>query len=166
MLINNVTQDIIDIYHLQIPIHNINDVVIALGGRVEESVDDNMLSDSGIKKYDNGFIIYVSPFQSPVRRKYSIAHELGHLFLHMGYKINSELWNKQENATYYRAGSPLLEYQAYEFASALLMPKKLYKEIMDQYTIGNKVETDKIASYFGVSISAASQRGKFLGYLQ
>lgn len=59
-----------------------------------------------------------------------------------------------------------MEYQANEFAAALLMPKKAYKEIMDQYTIGNEVETDKIASYFGVSISAASNRGKFLGYLQ
>lgn len=166
MLINNLTQDIIDIYHLQIPIHNINDVVIALGGRVEESVDDNMLSDSGIKKYDNGFIIYVSPFQSPARRKYSIAHELGHLFLHMGYKINSELWNKQENSTYYMAGSSLQEYQAYQFAEALFMPQQVYKEVMDQYTIGDKVKTAKIASYFGVSISEASQRGKFLEYLQ
>lgn len=166
MLINNVTQDIIDLYHIQIPIQDIHDVVIALGGRVEECVDENMLSDSGITKQDNGFIIYVSPSQSPVRRKYAIAHELGHLFLHMGYKTNSKLWNMQENATYYRAGSSLLEYQAYQFAEALFMPQKVYKEIMTQYTIGDNVETAKIARYFGVSISEASQRGKFLGYFQ
>ena len=166
MLINNVTQDIIVLHHIQIPIQDINDIVIALGGRVEESVDTNMLSDSGIKKQENGFIIYVSPSQGSERRKYAIAYELGHLFLHMGYKINPKLWNMQENATYYRTGSPLLDYQAYEFAVALFMPQRLYKEMIDQYTIGNEVETDKIASYFGVSISEASQRGKFLGYLQ
>ena len=165
-MINNVTRDIIDLYHIQIPIQDLNDVVTALGGRVEESGDINMLSDSGIKKHDNGFIIYVSPFQSPVRRKYSIAHELGHLFLHMGYKVNPKLWDMQENATYYRSGSSLLKYQAYQFAEALFMPQKVYKEIMDQYTSGNKVETAKIANYFDVSISEASQRGKFLGYLQ
>ena len=165
-LINNVTQDIIDLYHIQIPIQDIYDVVIALGGHVEESADDNMLSDSGIKKQDNGFIIYVSPSQSPVRRKYTIASELGHLFLHMGYKINPKLWDMQENATYYKADSSLGNYQAYVFAEALFMPQKVYKEIMDQYTSGDKVETAKIASYFDVSISEASQRGKFLGYLQ
>lgn len=165
MLINNVTQDIIDLYHIQIPIQNVTDVVTALGGRVEESVDIGN-SDSGIKKQDNEFIVYVSPSQGPERRKYAIAHELGHLFLHMGYKINSKLWNMQENATYYRADSSLLEYQAYQFAEALFMPQKVYKEIMDQYTLGDKVETAKIASYFGISISEASQRGKFLGYLQ
>lgn len=166
MLINNLTQDIIKLYNIHIPIQNINDVVTALGGRVEESMDIDNMSDGSIRKQDNGFVIYVSPFQSDERKKFTIAHELGHLFLHMGYRINSELWNKQRNATYYRAGNSLVEYQANEFAAALLMPQEKYKEIMDQYTIGDKVETDKIADYFGVSISAASNRGKFLGYLQ
>lgn len=166
MLINNLTQDIIDLYNIQIPIQNINDVVTALNGRVEDSIDIDYMSDGSIRKQDNGFVIYVSPFQSAERRKFTIAHELGHLFLHMGYKINSDLWNNQKNATYYRTGDSIMEYQANEFAAALLMPKKAYKEIMDQYTNGNEVETDKIASYFGVSISAASNRGKFLGYLQ
>lgn len=166
MLINNLTQDIIELYNIQIPIQNINDVVEVLGGSVEESIDIDSMSDGSIRKQNDGFIIYVSPFQSVERKKFTIAHELGHLFLHMGYKVNSELWNKQKNATYYRSGDSLMEYQANEFAAALLMPKKVYKDIMEQYTIGNRVETDKVADYFGVSISAASNRGKFLGYLQ
>lgn len=166
ILINNLTQDIIDLYNIQIPIQNIDEVVKKIGGRVEESLDIDNMFDGSIRKQDDGFIIYISPFQSTERRKFTIAHELGHLFLHMGYRINSDLWNKQMDATYYRAGDSLLEYQANEFAAALLMPKKIYKVIMDQHTIGNEVETDKIASYFGVSISAASNRGKFLGYLQ
>ena len=166
ILINNLTQDIIDLYNIQIPIQNIDEVVKKIGGRVEESLDIDNMFDGSIRKQDDGFIIYISPFQSTERRKFTIAHELGHLFLHMGYRINSDLWNKQMDATYYRAGDSLLEYQANEFAAALLMPKKIYKVIMDQHTIGNEVETDKIASYFGVSISAASNRWKFLGYLQ
>ena len=166
ILINNLTQDIIDLYNIQIPIQNIDEVVKKIGGRVEESLDIDNMFDGSIRKQDDGFIIYISPFQSTERRKFTIAHELGHLFLHMGYRVNSDLWNKQMDATYYRAGDSLLEYQANEFAAALLMPKKIYKVIMDQHTIGNEVETDKIASYFGVSISAASNRGKFLGYLQ
>ena len=46
------------------------------------------------------------------------------------------------------------------------MPRKVYKKVMDQYTVGNEVETDKVADYFGVSVSGASSRGKSLGYLQ
>lgn len=166
MLINNLTQDIIELYDIQVPIQNINDVVEKLGGRIEESFNVDNMSDGSIRKQDDGFVIFVSPFQSRERKKFTIAHELGHLFLHMGYRINLELWNRQENATYYRAGDSLEEYQANEFAAAFLMPKNKYKEIMDQNTVGNMVETGKIADYFGVSVSAASNRGKFLGYLQ
>ena len=109
MLINNLTQDIIDLYNIQIPIENINDVVTTLGGRVEETMDIDTMSDGSIRKQDDGFIIYISPFQSSERKKFTIAHELGHLFLHMGYKISSELWDKQKNATYYRSGDSLME---------------------------------------------------------
>ena len=166
MLINNLTQDIIELYNIQIPIYDIFGVVNTLGGSVKECVNMDSMYDGSIRKKDNGFIIFVSPFQSIERKKFTIAHELGHLFLHMGYKINSELWESQNEATYYRVGDSLEEYQANEFAAALLMPKDRYKEIMDQNTKGNIVETGKIASYFGVSVSAASNRGKFLGYLQ
>ena len=119
ILINNLTQDIIDLYNIQIPIQNIDEVVKKIGGRVEESLDIDNMFDGSIRKQDDGFIIYISPFQSTERRKFTIAHELGHLFLHMGYRINSDLWNKQMDATYYRAGDSLLEYQANEFAAAL-----------------------------------------------
>jgi len=166
LLINNLTQDIITFYDVQIPIQNINDVVSQLGGRVEEgSIADNMI-DGSIRKAGDGFVISVSPCQSEERRKFTIAHELGHLFLHMGYVISPELWDRQSNTMYYRAGDSLVEYQANEFAEAFLMPRDRYKEIMDRYTNGRSVETKKIAEYFGVSVSAASNRGKFLGYLQ
>lgn len=166
ILINNLTQDIINLYNIQIPIKNINDVVATLGGSVEESINIDNMPNNGIRKQNNGFIIYTSPFQSLEKKKFTIAHELGHLFLHMGYKTNPELWDKQKNASYYKADNLLKEYQANEFAAALLMPQEAYEKIMNQYTIGNKVETCKIADYFEVSVSLASNRGKFLGYLQ
>lgn len=86
--------------------------------------------------------------------------------MHIGYKTSLDLWNKQENTIYYKNNYLTMEHQANEFADALIMPKRAYKEIMDQCTIGNKVETAKIANYFGVSISAASNREKRLGCLQ
>lgn len=166
VLINNLTQDIINLFNIQIPIRDINQVVNQLGGQIEErSMPDNMI-DGSVRKVNDGFVISVSPFQTEERRKFTIAHELGHLFLHMGYIISPEMWDRQRNATYYRAGDSLLEYQANEFAAAFLMPRDDYKKIMDRYTVGSSVETKKIAEYFGVSVSAASNRGKFLGYLQ
>ena len=165
-LINGLTQDIINLYDIQIPIKDIDEVVTILGGRIEESDNINNMSDGCISKSDDGFVIRVSPLQGIGRRKFTIAHELGHLFLHMGYKINPVLWEQQENLVYYRAGNSIDEYQANEFAAALLMPRQMYKTVMDRYTTGNIVETGKVAEFFGVSVSAASNRGKFLGYLQ
>lgn len=162
MIINSLTEDLIRIYNIHMPINDISNVASALGGYIEEISDD--LCD-GIKKQNDGFVIYVPSFYSAERKRFAIAQELGHLFLHMGYMISPELWNKQNNMTYYKSKHPLEEYQANEFAEALLMPKDVYKKVLDQYTVGNKVQTAKIAEYFGVSVSTAYGRGKSLGLL-
>lgn len=165
-IINNLAEDIIDVYKIQIPIKNMEDVVAALGGCIEENKAIVATSDSNVMKQGDGFVIYVSAYLAPERKYFAIAQELGHLFLHMGYTISPLLWSKQKNMAYYISKSPLEEYQANEFAMALLMPKFEYNNILDKYTTGDEVETGKIAEYFGVSVSAASARGKNLGYLK
>lgn len=162
-LINDLSADIIDIYDIHIPIRDINDVVTALGGYIEESTD--ICNSGGIKKQNDGFVIYIPSFYSADRKQFAVAQELGHLFLHMGYKISPKLWGKQKNMVYYESKYPLEEYQANDFAEALLMPKDVYKKVLDQYTVGNKVQTTKIAEYFGLSVSTAYSRGKSLGLL-
>ena len=85
----------------------------------------------------------------------------------MGYLINDDLWNNFSDSTILnREGNSEFELQANEFAAAFLMPRKLYKEIMDKYSDDNKVLIGKVAEYFNVSIDAASYRGKWLGYLK
>lgn len=161
-IINNVAEGIIDTYDIHVPICNINDVVTALDGYVYESAD---ICNSNVMKQNDRFVIYTPSSYSAERKQFAIAQELGHLFLHMGYKINSKLWDKQKNMVYYESKYPLEEYQANDFADALLMPKDVYEKVLDQYTVGNKVQTAKIAEYFGVSVSTAYSRGKTLGLL-
>lgn len=165
-LINELTQDVIDAFQIQIPIKDMEEVVRRLGGEVIEDNSLSMYSDGFITKQGQGFRIVVSSFQSGVRKNFTIAHELGHLFLHMGYKIDNQLWNSQDEKTYYRNGSSEQEYQANEFAAALLMPEGEYKKVMDQNTYGNSVDTNRMAEHFNVSSDAAANRGKWLGYLQ
>lgn len=161
-MINSLAKDIIDAYDIHIPIHDMNDVVTMLGGCIEEN---NSVCDSAIKKQNDRFVIYIPSSYSTERKRFAVAQELGHLFLHMGYKISQKLWDKQKNMVYYESKSPLEEYQANDFADALLMPKDIYKKVLEQYTTGNKVQTAKIAEYFGVSVSVAYSRGKSLGLL-
>lgn len=165
-MINEIAEALIEEYSIDVPIKNIDHVVNILGGQIEEDPRLSMYADGLIKKNDQGFIIKVSPYQTVERRNFTIAHELGHLFLHMGYKSDDRKWNNQEQTLYYRNGSSEEEYQANEFAAAFLMPKKTYKKVMDQYTTGSKVKTSMIAEHFNVSVNAASNRGKWLGYLR
>lgn len=161
-IINNIAKDVIDTYDIHVPIYDINDVVKVLGGCIEE--DSNIYS-SAIKKQNDRFVIYIPSSYSAERKRFAVTQELGHLFLHMGYKISQKLWDKQKNMVCYESKSPLEEYQANDFADALLMPKDVYKKVLEQYTTGSKVQTAKIAEYFGVSVSTAYSRGKSLGLL-
>ena len=164
-MINSLTEDIICLFNIEIPIQDIEEFVRSLGGTIQTDIK---YSDGSIEKDgNNSFKIIVSPFQDEKRRRFTIAHELGHLFLHMGYLINQEVWNRQDKNIYHRVGSSEKEYQANEFAAAFLMPKAEYLKIMNENVIEkNEVDTSKIAEYFNVSVEAASNRGKFLGYLE
>ena len=46
------------------------------------------------------------------------------------------------------------------------MPAKEYLDVLNKVAEGNMVDKSKIAEYFNVSIEAAANRGKFLGYLR
>lgn len=65
---------------------------------------------------------------------------------------DKELWESPENKVYNRSGNSEFELQANEFAAAFLMPKELYKRVMDENTVGNTVYIAKVAQYFNVSI--------------
>lgn len=164
--INKFAADIIREFHIDVPIIDIVEVVDKLGGRV---IFDHSLGygiDGKVEKEGDGFVIVVSPYQTRERLNFTIAHEIGHLFLHMGYIVHEELWERQDQCNYYRSGDSEKEYQANEFAAAFLMPEDKYKEIMDEHTTGNIVHTGEIAKIFNVSPGAAANRGKWLGYLR
>ena len=164
--INDLTQIVISSYNITIPITKMDDVVKQMRGTVIENDDFDSDSDGSIKKTSNNtFEIKISKNQTNERRNFTIAHELGHLFLHMGYRTNDELWEKQDNCVYNRFGKSEQEFQANEFAASLLMPEDKYIEYFrDIYTGNFEKDIKNVSSHFNVSVSAASNRGKFLGY--
>ena len=164
--INSLAQQVIKVYDITIPITNIDDVVRTIGGTiVEKNNFDDLCDGTIIKDGTNSFRIAISPYQNDQRRVFTIAHELGHLFLHMGYRTNPSLWEAQDQRVFIRFGSSEQEYQANEFAAALLMPKDTYRRILMENAKNNRVDMSTIAQYFNVSQAAAINRGKFLGYL-
>lgn len=143
----------------------IEGAVSKLGGSIK-TVETNEF-EAKIEKTDDGahFNITLASSHCDARRKFSGAHELGHLFLHMGYLVDDARWN--ETASYtdgvrFRYGRSVEEYEAHEFAAALLMPRSEFESMVEQHTRNNEVDIDIIANHFGVSTEAATTRGRWL----
>lgn len=164
-MINDLTEDIIKAFQINVG-SDIEEIVEQIGGKIEEDASLLMYDGKIRKDGSNGFIIQVSPFQSQTRRRFTIAHELGHLFLHMGYQIDDDMWENATDEEFNRYGNSELEYEANEFAAALLMPRTEYMNVLGQNTQDDVVDTRAIAKYFNVSVEAASTRGRFLGVLK
>lgn len=135
-----------------------------LGGRVRELGSSG--ADGYIKKTgDRSFVIGLG--SKPHRRKrFTIAHELGHLFLHMGYIINPVKWSSvgtYMESVHLRYGHSEEEYEANEFAGAFLMPREEFEIVAEANRHGGYYSISAIAYHFEVSEDAARMRGRWLG---
>lgn len=117
-----------------------------------------------IEKKDDKFICYVNKKNAVNRQVFTIAHELGHYFIHQKYfETNNIIEEKEEKTLYntfqkdqpqdYSAEQKKMEKEANEFAAELLMPERIVKEKWQEYKSVNKM-----AKYFGVSEIAMSIR--------
>lgn len=142
---------------------DVDRAVDLLGGQLA-LIDPNE-AEAYVEKQGESFVIGISHAVAPTRRRFSIAHELGHLFLHMGYLRDVEKWanvGRYEESIKYRFGYSEEEYEAHEFAGAFLMPELEFREIAESFKRDNKYQVTRIADYFGVSVEAASIRGRWL----
>lgn len=118
------------------------------------------------KKGNEGFRITLAIEAHENRKRFSIAHELGHLFLHMGYLVDDDKWQQIGtfvDSVYHRFGYNLEEHEANEFAASLLMPREEFIEIAKANYSSGYYTLDPIAEYFHVSTDAAKTRGCWLG---
>ena len=165
--INDLAEKLIEVLELELPIP-IEKVPSMLGGKLKECSESEMNNMEAMIKKDgkDSFVICISEARPINRKRFSIAHELGHLFLHMGYLIRPEIWEKEDeykDSVYYRYGYNKEELEANEFAGAFLMPKKEFKVIAKQYLNNSYYDLEAIAKKFNVSTEAVKIRGRQLG---
>lgn len=163
--INDLAVSIRKALNLSTPL-NLQDVVLQLKGKLLPVTFDESSVSGKIQKKDGTFEISYNAEESPNRIGFTIAHELGHLFLHMGYLFNPEKWNSIDeycDSPKYRQGYSEEEYEANEFAAAFLMPKEEYITFVKENLKDNRISLYKISDHFGVSDDAALTRGKWLG---
>ncbi len=100
-------------------------------------------------------VIYIEKNDPPQRKLFSIAHELGHVFL-----------NHQHTTVLFRITREDGKYQAEEsaansFAAHLLMPRFMLEEYMQKYNL-SKADYKVLASIFGVPISSMEYTLEYL----
>lgn len=121
------------------------------------------LGEASVRKVGESFEVHLGPV-APTRRRFNIAHELGHLFLHMGFRVDAEKWQSYpEYERINRLGSSEQEFEAHEFAGALLMPEAAFRAAALCHRNDGTFHTAEIAAHFGVSVQAATTRGRWLG---
>lgn len=130
---------------------SVSALTTALGGRIRYRELDELMVEHG-SIYVHGvsdFDIILPQFTSPRRDRFTIAHELGHYFVH------SKQGEIPIIAT--RSGSTRIEWEANWFAAALLMPET---EFLTEWKA--TLDLRIVASRFDVSEQAAEIRRKSL----
>ena len=141
------------------PGDNLRDLVEKLGGKVSYSSLDNASSDSGSVEIKNGRLeIFLALDTSPLRDRFTIAHELGHWVLHYLYP-KQQLGKTVELLRAERYGTGPAEIEANWFAAAFLMPAR---EFSDEFKKSNG-DFLRLSQIFKVSKQAASIRADTLG---
>lgn len=143
------------------PGDDIDSLVRRIGGKVKMQntlFDDPEKSGSLLVHAADHFEIIVPAHTSPTRDRFTIAHELGHYFLHY-------LWRKRSVPTMsdqmiaLRKGSDRVEWEANWFAAGFLMPEKVFKKAFKQHS----GSVSAIAREFEVSQQAVEVRISQLG---
>lgn len=120
-----------------------------------------------VAKRDNNIVILVSQGDSPVRKRFTIAHELGHHLLHMQNTNKEEfidkdvdMYRSEETEGVAWSNSNREEVEANNFAAALLMPRDLVKQAVDVFG----ADLSELARHFNVSEEAIGIRLSKLGF--
>ncbi len=124
----------------------------SLGGRIHyrNMFEDDVDVDTIFVHRKNDFDIVLPDHSTPRRDRFTVAHELGHFFLHA--------WMGQRPLKAARNGSDRAEWEANWFAAGLLMPKAKFKAAHKE-----KRSLSWLADKFDVSEHATKIRCSVLG---
>ncbi len=147
----------------KIPV-DVMEIARALGAKVVLKAFDGEDDLSGMLFQDNNqIIIGVNANHHPNRRRFTVAHEIGHLVLHKHIFEGRVHVDKAFEVKMFRdgrskQGKDFIEIQANRFAAELLMPtESLKRELKDKYVdVENDDEVKALANKYEVSAHAMS----------
>lgn len=154
--------EILDDFNLKEPPFNPFEIAYKLGIQVNSALDfDKLGSEGQIYVENNSPIIWINPLKSEGRRRFTLAHEIGHLVNDVLPDINNPIIDKYETL-YRNSDFGGKETKANRFAAQLLMPldsiQNFILELKKQkpklsakeaiLAISDKFEVSKMAVFF------------------
>lgn len=134
---------------------DLESIIVKMGGEISyNSWDHEEAGSLEVYPQEEGkpaFLIRLSVFAGNRRNRFTIAHELGHYFLHSkGGKARIRVA---------RAGSGRIEWEANWFAGAFLLPEKQFRKDWEKYG----QNTARLAGIYQVSEAVVEIRAGNLG---
>ena len=146
-------------WDLRLPV-NVQRIAAGLGGEVGDLPPEERTISGKVERTENGFRILVNPEEPEHRRRFTIAHEIGHVVL--GHVRPGEKALRDPHRPWSFLDEDARERAANYFAAELLMPEKTVLhaiEKLDDPTLAN------LANLFAVSRSAMEIRLRHLGVI-
>ena len=112
-------------------------------------------------------MIGINRNQAAVRRRFTIAHELGHLLLHERFQVHVDRgFRVRLRDGLSSEGTDRDEMEANRFAAELLMPIGFLRDDLrtQEFDLANDSELRALAKRYGVSMQALAIRLNGLGY--
>jgi len=126
-------------------------------------VEADLYDVSGaLRRTSRGWKIYVNRQDSPQRKKFTIAHELGHFFMHTDQAdefVDGQIFTRSEVEKYGQR-----ELEANEFAANVVMPEQKLRQMVPDIVTQEVI--DSLANAFEVSRFAMENRLLNLGLLK
>jgi len=143
-------------HHIRIVPLDLEAIASRLGILIRKVPLERDLSGRLYRSEDSGqWVLEVNECHHANRQRYTIAHELGHFCLH---KHLSQMF---EDQVFFRgAESSKEEWQANDFAGAILMPESEFRTLVRS----GVTDVESVAERFGVSSLALRIRAKSLGF--
>ncbi len=158
--IETLTQELLSKYRIKGPAVPIDDIAEGEGATVQFTRFNNEVSGLLLRK-DREAIIAVEKAQSAARKRFTVAHELGHLILHQGKELRIDTkfrvnLRSPESST----AEDVEEIEANAFGAALLMPETFLRKDLSDFIldIDDEEQVKGLAKRYEVSAQAMTLR--------
>jgi Zn-dependent peptidase ImmA (M78 family) len=147
---------------------NIKKLAKNVGVEIMEENFNELLSGFVYQKHGNK-LIGINSKHSALRKRFTVAHEIGHLYLHKTSSVNYDKAVMMFRDSHASEGTDTKEIQANQFAAELLMPQDLIREDIKKAGIIDLTDDkfiDKLAKKYQVSSQAMAIRLSRLYYFK